>query len=94
MRTIHLETNSNHLHKALFVEWDYSDPPPFMRWDLMSIGLTHFVPMIPRRIASGTTSAVRTDWRSRVFRCFRQRLTQSDLELQASKGSDHVADLD
>jgi hypothetical protein len=33
MRTIHLETNSNHLRKALFVEWDYSDPPPFMRWD-------------------------------------------------------------
>jgi hypothetical protein len=33
MRTIHLETKAGQLHNALFVEWDYSDPPPFMRWD-------------------------------------------------------------
>lgn len=33
MRTIHLETNSVHLHRALFSDWEYSDPPPFMRWD-------------------------------------------------------------
>ena len=33
MRTIHLETRAEHVHKALFLEWDYSDPPPFMRWD-------------------------------------------------------------
>jgi hypothetical protein len=33
MRTIHVETRAEHLHKALFLEWDYSDPPPFMRWD-------------------------------------------------------------
>lgn len=33
MRTIHLETTAEQLHKALFLEWDYSDPPPFMRWD-------------------------------------------------------------
>ena len=33
MRTIHIESGANHLHKALFAEWDYSDPPPFMRWD-------------------------------------------------------------
>ena len=33
MRTIHLETGVEHLHKTLFLQWDYSDPPPFMRWD-------------------------------------------------------------
>lgn len=33
MRTIHLGTDVGHLHKALFLQWDYSDPPPFMRWD-------------------------------------------------------------
>ena len=33
MRTIHVETKAEHLHKALFLEWDYSDSPPFMRWD-------------------------------------------------------------
>jgi hypothetical protein len=33
MRTIHLGTTAEHLRKALFLEWEYSDPPPFMRWD-------------------------------------------------------------
>ena len=33
MRTIHLETGVEQLHKTLFLQWDYSDPPPFMRWD-------------------------------------------------------------
>jgi len=33
MRTIHLATQAEHLHKTLFLQWDYSDPPPLMRWD-------------------------------------------------------------
>ncbi len=33
MRTIHLQTVVEHLSKTLFQEWDYSDPPPLMRWD-------------------------------------------------------------
>jgi hypothetical protein len=33
MRTIHLGTEASHLRQALFQVWDYSDPPPFMRWD-------------------------------------------------------------
>jgi len=33
MREIHTETHPEHLSKALFKAWDYSDPPPFMRWD-------------------------------------------------------------
>jgi hypothetical protein len=33
MRTIHQDTRIEHLFKALFNSWDYSDPPPFMRWD-------------------------------------------------------------
>jgi hypothetical protein len=33
MRTIHLGSTQEHLHRALFAAWDYSDPPPFMRWD-------------------------------------------------------------
>jgi hypothetical protein len=33
MRTIHLGTTSADLTNALFREWEYSDPPPFMRWD-------------------------------------------------------------
>ena len=33
MRTIHLGTDFGMLQHALFQVWDYSDPPPFMRWD-------------------------------------------------------------
>ena len=33
MRNIHVATGVEDLRKALFAEWDYSDPPPFMRWD-------------------------------------------------------------
>ena len=33
MRTIHVTTTREQLNRALFAEWDYSDPPPFMRWD-------------------------------------------------------------
>ena len=33
MRTIHKETSSDQLRRSLFYEWDYADPPPFMRWD-------------------------------------------------------------
>jgi hypothetical protein len=33
MRVIHTETEPDHLVRALFSQWDYSDPPPFMRWD-------------------------------------------------------------
>lgn len=33
MRTIHIETRVEHIEKALFLDWSYSDPPPFMRWD-------------------------------------------------------------
>jgi hypothetical protein len=33
MRTIHVETGAEHLDKTLFLQWDYSDRPPFMRWD-------------------------------------------------------------
>jgi hypothetical protein len=33
MRTLQRETMPEHLKKGLFIEWDYSDPPPFMRWD-------------------------------------------------------------
>jgi hypothetical protein len=33
MRTIHRGTDAGHLRHALFQVWDYSDPPPFMRWD-------------------------------------------------------------
>jgi len=32
MRTVHSETRPEHL-SALFKDWDYSDPPPCMRWD-------------------------------------------------------------
>ncbi len=33
MRAIHTETKPEHLRSALFDDWTYSDPPPFMRWD-------------------------------------------------------------
>jgi len=33
MRVIHLGSDLSHLRHALFQVWDYSDPPPFMRWD-------------------------------------------------------------
>src|SRR5260370_17580916 len=33
MRTIHLTSTLDHIRRALFQPWDYSDPPPFMRWD-------------------------------------------------------------
>jgi hypothetical protein len=33
MRAIHSETKPEHLRSALFEDWSYSDPPPFMRWD-------------------------------------------------------------
>lgn len=33
MRLIHIGTTRDHLRRALFDLWDYSDAPPFMRWD-------------------------------------------------------------
>lgn len=33
MREIHAATTSEHLRSALFEDWTYADPPPFMRWD-------------------------------------------------------------
>lgn len=33
MRTLHVKTRREHLSNALLADWDYTDPPPCMRWD-------------------------------------------------------------